>query len=1020
MFRSSLLCGASGVAAALTLGLCANAASAADAPTPVSEITVTGSYIAGTPETAALPVTVVTQDTLAKQGSPSIVELTKMLPESSGIIGESNQFTAGRGQGGEGTSTINLRGLGPERTLVLMNGHRLPLITGLTVDTQSLPFSAIGRIEVLKDGAAATYGSDAIGGVVNFITKKNFSGLDVAGDYRYVPGSDGDYDISATWGHAADRWNVMVSGGFQHRSALPVTERDWAVKTYGANPEGGWSGASSPTEFLPVGPFGAGGNLIFLAGTRPDVNCTKLGGVLTNANANAAPLLPFSNCRMQYTPWDNLEEKQTSYQFYGEFNASLGDTTRLHLEGFYSYNETPHTNTTPSYATSRPIPATVLPPNIATGGTNGFIVGTSPPALNFFFTPISNPGFQAYMAANPGQFPLGTSGAFITIGTFRPFFAGGNPAFGYQESYGVRHHTAWRFSGDLKGELGHGIGWDTSLTYGEYDYFSAGFDSLTDRLELALRGLGGPNCNYQTGTPGQGGCMWYNPFSNAIPSAPKAGVANNPAFNAAVANDPNLAAWIFPYQFGTQIYRNLEWDVVLDGKLPISLPGGKIGWAAGGQLRYNHYERHDSQFASAVASPCSDTPLTGLTTCTPQSGPNVFLGVANPTNVSQNIYAAFGEITLPLFDRLNLDVAGRYEDYGKNGGSTFNPQVRGKWQALDWFALRGSIGTTFRAPPQGFLIPDPATTLQNVLGTFRPVDTIGNPALQPEKARVFSVGAIVEHGGFRATVDYWNYQFKNIITSEPLTQVVAALFPTGTGTGNCATLDPKFIADHFEFSGPCNAANVTKVKLQRINGPQVDTDGIDFNGTYSFKEVWEGVLTLGVQATYVHKYTVGGFTVGGVPIAGFEAVGFFNSGTVAYPLPKWKANSYIEFSKGPVNVRWTARYTDSYVDQRTALFGWNAAYQQGTLQACGNPSATTAATVVSRTCGYVTKGQTIKAIVLNDLAVRWQMPWNMTGTATINNVFDLNPPFARTELNYDPLTGDPLGRTFKIGLQKRF
>src|SRR5579885_3475137 len=143
------------------------AASGSAATTDVTGVTVTGSIIAGTPKTAALPVDVVTQDTMIKQGAPTVVEVIKQLPEASGVIGESNQFVAGgRGQGQYGTSTVNLRGLGPERTLTLFNGHRLPLAFALAPDPNVLPLFAIARVEVLKDGAAATYGSDAIGGVV--------------------------------------------------------------------------------------------------------------------------------------------------------------------------------------------------------------------------------------------------------------------------------------------------------------------------------------------------------------------------------------------------------------------------------------------------------------------------------------------------------------------------------------------------------------------------------------------------------------------------------------------------------------------------------------------------------------------------------------------------------------------------------------------------------------------------------------------------------------------------------------
>ncbi len=136
------------------------------------DIVITGSIIKGTPEDAALPVNVIGADELQKQGSPSAVELLKALPTSSAVLGDANQFDS-RSQGAEGIATANLRGLSPQRTLVLLNNKRLVTSgNGVpAVDINLIPSAALGRIEILKDGAAATYGSDAGAGVVNFITR---------------------------------------------------------------------------------------------------------------------------------------------------------------------------------------------------------------------------------------------------------------------------------------------------------------------------------------------------------------------------------------------------------------------------------------------------------------------------------------------------------------------------------------------------------------------------------------------------------------------------------------------------------------------------------------------------------------------------------------------------------------------------------------------------------------------------------------------------------------------------------
>jgi iron complex outermembrane receptor protein len=1027
--QNRALRGGSSILAFLTMGLAApalvNEASAQQAAETKSEaIVVTGSFIRGTPEDAALPVDVVTAQELQKQGSPTTIEMIKALTVSNGVLGESNQFTAGvgRGQGAEGTGSVNLRGFGPQRTLVLLNGKRIAV-----ADTNTLPQSAIGRIEVLKDGAAATYGSDAIGGVVNFITKKRFSGLEVGGDYRFIDGSNGDWSADLTWGWTGDRSDVLISAGYQSRSELKVLDRDWAHQPYLNNPEGGWSGASNPSEFYPVG----GANFIPLSPfvKKTDIGCAAVGGVLTNPNA--ASTNGFTNCRSQYTIWDNLEEKEERYQAYGEINSELGDTTKLHIEGLYSFTNVPHWKTTPSYATTRPITRTVLPAGILIGSPAaanqlgllnpfGYNSAAEPDTLNFFFVPITNPGFAAYAAANPAQIPAGTNGAFFTIGDYRPFFNGGNPFFANGPSEGIRTREQIRISGDLSGDFGEvgplgKVGWDTSLTWGQYTSFLSGRDTVTGRLELALRGLGGPNCNGGNnlgGTPGAGGCQWLNPFSNAIAGNPQLGLTN-PGFNSAVANSAELADWLMPYQWGKTITRILEVDGVLNGDTNFKLPGGDVQWALGGQFRRNYLISQYSPYASADFFPCADSPITGNNSCVPPTPPTVFLGNAHALDLTQEVWAAFGEVTLPFTDALNVDLAARYEDYGKDGGSTFNPQLRAKWQALDFLAFRGSVGTTFRAPPQTSLIPDPATTLQNVFGTFIPVDVTGNAALKPEKATVYSVGAILDVGNLRVTADYWNYDFKDILTSEPLNSVLTA----GFGAGGPCIGDPAFIASHFDFSGGCASNTITKVKTLQINGPETKTAGVDVLADYTFDDVLGGTLNVGGSATYIDKYDVGTLVIGGVPVANsaFSAVGKANFGTIAFPLPQWKGQGYVEFNRGPHNIRWTVRYTDSYTDQR-AIFGpgVNAAYQTRTVADCAVAGATAPG------CGIVTAGQKIDKQVLNDIAYRVDLPWDVTLTAAVFNIFDEDPPFARTELNYDPLTGDPIGRSYKIGLRKKF
>lgn len=263
MIKTRLLCACavSVIAVCVASPSVAQSAPAASSDQDTSsapDIIVTGSIIKGTPEDAALPVNVIGADELQKQGAPSAVELLKALPTSSAVLGDSNQFDS-RSQGAEGIATANLRGLSPQRTLVLLNSRRLVTAgNGVpAVDINLIPSAAIGRIEVLKDGAAATYGSDAIAGVVNFITRTDQEGFQVAGTYRWVKDTDGDVDASISYGHSGNGLRFLAAIGFNKRGQLLARDRAFAVQPYLNNPQGGWSGGGNPATFLGLAASGA-------------------------------------------------------------------------------------------------------------------------------------------------------------------------------------------------------------------------------------------------------------------------------------------------------------------------------------------------------------------------------------------------------------------------------------------------------------------------------------------------------------------------------------------------------------------------------------------------------------------------------------------------------------------------------------------------------------------------------------------------------------------------------------------
>jgi iron complex outermembrane receptor protein len=999
MSKGRFFCSASVLAAMAACGFSTQAAAQA-APTDVGEVVVTGSLIAGTSEAAALPVDVISSEDIEKQGAPSTLELIKQMSVSSGVLGDTNQFDT-RAQGSEGSGSINLRGLGAQRTLVLLNGRRMapnPFGQGAAgiVDTNTLPTAAIGRVEVLKEGAAATYGSDAIGGVVNFITRKNFDGLEVGGSYKYIDGSKGDWDASAVWGKSWDNGNVLVTAGYQHRSELRTTDRDWASQSFSENPQGGWSGGSSVTAFIPIRQ-GATGRWDPVAGYQLDVGCTPLGGAAQGGGLPA--------CNFHYADYDNLVEHENRYQIYGEANADLSENHHLHIEGLYARTVMPRWKTSPSYlALQTPTPLT----NPTAGNINP-LVGV----VNGFFVPADNPGYAAYQAANPTQIPGFAQGVYIPGVRYRPISFGGNPLFNDRgSSVGLRQYEAFRVSGGLKGDLPWGgLGYDVSVTYGQEVARRTGYDTLVSRLQLALRGYGslagdaGGGCtaaetaNFTTNAGNQGlGCYYFNPFSNAVQANAVTG-AQNPGFNAAVANNPDLIRWFFPQLATKQEQRLFVFDAVLNGKTGLSLAGGDVAWAAGVQWRKDGFEANYNNFSDRDVTPCIDTVVNGDTSCPGRAGAFLFLANSSEADLDRDIYAAFGELSVPFTDNIQLQLAIRYEDYGKDVGSTTNPKANLRWQLTDWLALRGSVGTTFRGPPLASLDPSTGTGFSFIAGSFRAIDFSGNPDLKPEKADNYSAGAIFDLGGLRATVDYWYFNFKKPIVAEPTGPMVDTMFPGGSAA-RCG--DPAFaeLQARFTFQGGCGVANISRVQSFVVNGPKLKTSGVDILLDYDIDNVLGGNVHLGASATYTIEYKVDDFEVGGVVVQkAFDAAGYLNYLSSATSLPEWKAQFFAEYSTGPHNIRLTLNYIDSYIDQ-----------QFGRSLVAANPVD-----------GSVTlKGLKIKDTALLDLDYRVLLPWDTTVTLSVDNILDEDPSFARLDLNYDPFTGNPYGRTFKASVKKRF
>ena len=566
----------------------------------------------------------------------------------------------------------------------------------------------------------------------------------------------------------------------------------------------------------------------------------------------------------------------------------------------------------------------------------------------------------------------------------------------------MREYEHYRISAEMKGELTEAINYTASFTTGSQVGRRTNEDTVVNRYALSLRGLGGDGCNVAANTPGQNGCLWFNPFSNALPTNMITG-ATNPNYNPAAANSLEVLDFMLEDSFTEQEIKLTVIEGVLDGQLPITLGDGNIGWAFGGQYREEEFDRQYNDIANLNVTPCIATVTTGTTTCAQPVGALGFLAGSRPLNAKQDVTALFGEISLPFTENFNASLAARYEDYGGDIGSTFDPKVSARWQIVPQFAVRGSVGTTFRGPALTQVATGSVTSLQSVGGTFRAVDIAGNPSLNPESALTYNIGGLFKTNNFNLSVDYWNFDFDDSVVVEPVANMVAALFPTGA-PNNCG--NPAFaqLEARFTFTGACAVGNVSRLSTQYTNGPNIKTSGIDVLADYTFEDVVRNGLDLelGFSGSHVLEYEVGEVSVEGIVVgAPFSAVGFLNFQTIATPLPELKFEAYANASTDNINARLTARYIGEYEDQRTGLFTTpNANWPV--------PGA------------ILSQGQTIKSFVSYDSTLVWSLPAQTTVSFSVENILDTKPPFARLELNYDPFTGDSVGRTFKIGINKRF
>lgn len=426
-------------------------------------IMVTGSFVRRSENfESPSPLAVVDSVAIDAIGAKSIGDITQTLTINTGAENTPDAFTQ---NATAGTSNMNLRGLGVASTLILLNNKRQvvtaqPNNAGVNfVDTSSLiPMIALNRMEIVKDGASALYGSDAVAGVVNFITKRNYEGTQISLDYQDgAHGDNKEYTVQGLWGTVGDDSSIMAAISYTNRSPLFTGDRRLS------RPQDDTSSLGSPGSY-------------FLNGTPfiDPTGCTEFGGSeILLAPSGTVPGLEIGFCGFDF----------------GRTYSFVPDESRLSTFVQAKKQLTDNIEWTTEFSTARN--------RAERGGSPTF------PILTFPTVPADHPGNP--FGADVSYFgrEIGNAGD----GTSFP----GDPANTESDTF--------RFSTMLQGELDTGF-WEISYTAARNNYLYTVNDTLAQEFQNALRGFGGQGCDPLTGTAGVGPCEYFNPFATSFTVLP--------------------------------------------------------------------------------------------------------------------------------------------------------------------------------------------------------------------------------------------------------------------------------------------------------------------------------------------------------------------------------------------------------------------------------------------------------------------------------------------------------------------
>jgi iron complex outermembrane receptor protein len=827
------------------------------------EVVITGSRIKQNPNNSALPLQIITTQEIERNGISSPEQLLSYLTDngnsSDNLASNSDVVTAER-RGNNGASFANLRGQGSAATLVLLNGRRVAAqgTTGAAVDVNQIPFMAIDRVEVLKDGASAIYGTDAVGGVINFITKKNYTGFGATASSDITEQGDSPiYRASAIAGYGdldEQHFNVMATVGyswvaplqahdrsfintFQHDRGLGVDTRGTPFATI-VSLAGTAFPASTSFPFLPgsTSQRATGGiNLLRLPGQAgcgaiadQGIYDTDVWGAPGNALACA-----FDTGRNVY-----LQQRINTLTYLGRAVARFGaHEFTLELTGskadsdkrFSQVQITPNT-TTQNYQYK-------LVPGVndaAYAGVYNTLIGAFP-ALRATI-PYGTGFSYRWRCMECGERQIKT-----TTKTFRAAFNATGPIF---------------------------ADWD----------YSAGISYADSRSDSRLGG------------------GYY--FQDAMIAALNSGAVDPFLFPGQTQSIAGLAAIKAASAEGVVLYGGKysvkQADASVSGSL-FNLPAGTVKLAAGVDYRREEYHFDGDQRTvqrTIIAAPFDNG--------------NALDGV------HRDIKAVYGEMLVPILKSLELTLAGRIDDY-TGFGTTKNPKVSLKFRPWNPIMFRASYNTAFRVPSFNQIFnPDtsslytgadfadpkncPGGKVNEAAGCpslSRSIDIIngGRRDLGPETAKEFSAGVVFEPSRhFSASVDWWKIDRRNTIQVLPLQYFFQ----------NYDSFQDRFIRDG---SGKLVAVDQTYANVGKTR-----TDAIDVTARGAI-DALGGTVSAGIDGTYLLKKT----EKLNASSATIQELGVYS---LANDLGlRWKHNAYVAYTTPRWSITFTQIFRDGYKNQ---------------------------------------------------------------------------------------------------------